>query len=174
MADDWAGGVSAFDLANDADRDTLEEGRHLIRRYMDAKEGLKKLGILRSGRALQGDYAKWLVARFLGLRLSESTVEKGLDATDSEGRTYQIKSRIVSDLSARTLFDLSDPRFRFDYLIAVFFDPELEVPGILRVPHEVVIELGSQTRSTFRLYWRGESSLDSRMERLFWKDGGAD
>ncbi len=165
--------MSAFDLANEGDKDTLEEGRHLIRRYLDAREGLKQLGILRSGRTLQGDYAEWLVARFLDLRLSESTIEKGIDAVDADGRTYQIKSRMVSDLSSGTSFDLSDPRFRFDYLAAVFFDLELEVLGILRIPYEVVIELGSQTKSTFRLYWRGESSLDSRMERLFWKDEGA-
>ena len=165
--------MNAFDLANDEDRDTLGDARHLIRRYLDAREGPRKLGILRFGRTLQGDYAEWLVARFLDLRLRESTVEKGLDATDREGGTYQIKSRIVPSLSARTSFDLSDPRFRFDYLVAVFFDPELEVLGMLQVPHKVVMELGSQTKSTFRLYWRGESSLDSRMERLFWKDGGA-
>lgn len=160
--------VNAFDFVNEEDNETLESARHLIRHYLDAREGLEGLGILRSGRTLQGDYAEWLVARLLGLQLSESSVEKGLDAKDQQGKTYQIKSRIVSDLSSRTSFDLSDPELRFDYLVAVFFNPELDVLGVLRIPYEVVIELGSQTASTFRLYWRGPSSLDSRMERLFW------
>lgn len=166
--------TGAFNLANSADRNTLEESRHLIHQYLDARESLKELGILRSGRTLQGDFAEWLVARFLGLELSESAVEKGVDATGPEGETYQIKSRVVPALSARTSFDLSDPDFLFDYLVAVFFNPELEVLGMLRIPRGVVIELGSQTRSTFRLYWRGESSLDTRMERLFWKDEGVE
>ena len=104
----------------------------------------------------------------LHLQLSESAVEKGIDAKDSQCRTYQIKSRIVSDLSSPTSFDLSDPGFRFDYLVGVFFSPELEVLGVLRIPYDVVIELGSQTASTFRLYWRDPFSMDSRMERLFW------
>ena len=101
-------------------------------------------------------------------------MEKGLDAKDSQGKTYQIKSRIVSDLSSRTSFDLGNPEFRFDYLVAVFFNPGFDVLGILRVPYDVVIELGSQTSSTFRLYWKGMSSLDNRMERLIWSSEGAD
>jgi hypothetical protein len=167
-------GMNAFNLANEEDKETLQSARHLIRRYLDAREGLKKLGILRSERTLQGDYAEWLVARLLDLQLSESSVEKGLDAKDSQGRTNQIKSRIVLDLSGRTSFDFSNPKIRFDYLVAVFFSPAYDVWRILRVPYDVVIELGSQTSSTFRLYWKGMSSLDSRMERLFWSSEGAD
>ena len=166
--------MNAFNLANEEDKETLESAKHLIRRYLDAREGLKQLGILRSGRTLQGDYAEWLVAHLLNLQLSESSVEKGVDAKDSQGRTYQIKSRIVSDLSSPTSFDFSNQKFRFDYLVAVFFSPEFDVLGILRVPYDVVMELGSQTSSTFRLYWRGMSSLDSRMEQLFWRSEDAD
>ena len=166
--------MSNFDLANGEAKEILVKARHLIRGYLDAREGLRQLGILRSGRTLQGDYAEWLMARLLNLQLSDSSVEKGLDAKDFEGKTYQIKSRIVSDLSSATSFDLRDPDFRFDYLLAVFFDSDLEVLGVLRIPYEVVIELGSQTASTFRLYWRGASSLDSRMERLFWSSEGTD
>jgi len=162
--------MNTFYLASEKDKDTLGHARHLLRSYLDAREGLKNLGILRSGRTLQGDYAEWLVARLLGLQLCKSSVEKGVDAKDEEGRTYQINSRIVSDLYSRTSFDLSDPDFRFDYLVAVFFDPNLEVLGMLRIPYDVVIELGSQTASTFRLYWRGLSSLDNRMEQLFWSN----
>jgi hypothetical protein len=166
--------MNAFTLANEEDKETLQSARHLIRRYLDAREGLTKLGILRSERTLQGDYAEWLVARLLDLQLSESSVEKGFDAKDSQDRTYQIKSRIVSDLSSRTSFDLGSPEFRFDYLVAVFFSPGFDVLGMLRVPYDVVVELGSQTSSTFRLYWKGISSLDSRMKRLTWSSEGAD
>ncbi len=160
--------ANTFGLTNEEDKKSLADARHLIRAYLQARDGLTRLGVLRSGRMLQGEYAEWLVSRLLSLRLSESSVEKGVDARDSQGKTYQIKSRIVSDLSRPTSFDLSDPKFRFDFLIAVFFDPQLEVLGVLRVPYEVVMELGSQTRTTFRLYWRGASTLDDRMERLFW------
>ena len=162
--------LGVVDLVNEDDKDTLGHARHRIRNYLDTRKGLKNLGILRSERTLQGDYAEWLVARLLNLHLSKSAVEKGLDARDEEGRTYQIKSRIVSDLSSRTSFDLSDPDFHFDHLVAGFFDLNLDVLGMLRIPYDVVIELGSQTASTFRLYSRGLSSLDNRVEQLFWSN----
>jgi hypothetical protein len=79
-------GMNAFTLANDEDKETLESARHLIRRYLDAREDLKKHRILRSERTLQGDYAEWLVARLLDLQLSESSVEKGLDAKETGRR----------------------------------------------------------------------------------------
>jgi hypothetical protein len=41
--------------------------RHLIRCYLDARAGLKELGILRTERLLQSDYSEWLVADRLGL-----------------------------------------------------------------------------------------------------------
>lgn len=160
--------VNTFGLTNEEDKKTFADARHLIRGYLDARDGLKRLGILRTGRTLQGDYAEWLVARLLSLELSETSVQKGIDAKDYQDRTYQIKSRIVANLSSPTSFDLSDPGFRFDFLVAVFFDPQLGVLGVLRVPYDVVMELGSQTRTTFRLYWRGASTLADRMERLFW------
>jgi hypothetical protein len=109
----------------------------LIRCYLGSRQGLSELRILRSERNLQGDYAEWLVAELLRLKLAESTIQKGYDATDRKGRTYQIKSRIVDSLAKNTSFDWRDINHRFDFLIGVFFSRSFEVLQIIRVPYEV-------------------------------------
>ena len=76
-------------------KEKQELAQYFIRSYIAARQGLKKLDVLRSERNLQGDYAEWLAAGLLDLKLMENTVEKGHDAVDKDGRRYQIKSRIV-------------------------------------------------------------------------------
>jgi hypothetical protein len=163
--------ASRFQFTNKNDNETLIEAERLICRYVEAREALKDLGVISTERNLEGDYAEWVVSRMLDLDLSESAVQKGIDGRDPRGKTYQIKSRRVGELSsARTSFDMRDPSFPFDYLVAVFFSPAFEVLGVIRVPYDVVMELGSQTRSTFRFYWNRRNSKDSRVERLFWAE----
>ncbi len=147
-------------------KEDLPVAKHLIRCYLEARAGLQELGILRTGRSLQSDYAEWLVADRLGLTLSENPVERGFDATDPEGKTYQIKARVVSDLYAPTSFDFREIETRFDYLVGVFFDPSFEVLEMVRVPYEVVKELGSPTASTFRFRWNKSNAQDRRVERV--------
>ena len=163
--------TTRFQFTNEHDNEALIEAKRLIHRYLSAREALKDLGVIRTERNFQGDYAEWIVSRMLDLDLSVSAVEKGIDGQDPQGKTYQIKSRRVDNLlSARTSFDMRDPKFPFDYLVGVFFGPIFEVLGVIRVPYDVVIELGSQTGSTFRLYWNRRSSQDPRVERLFWAE----
>jgi len=78
--------VEAFDEAPEA-RDAFAVAGHLIGCYLSSRAGLKELGILRTERTLQGDFAEWLVAHLLDLELSRSTVEKHVDASDTSGRT---------------------------------------------------------------------------------------
>jgi hypothetical protein len=80
---------------------------------------------LRSERTLGGDYAEWLVAQLLDLKLAESAVEKGIDATDHAGRKYEIKSRRVRSLSQSTSFDFRETEIPFDYLVAVLLSGSL-------------------------------------------------
>jgi hypothetical protein len=145
----------------------LALARHLIAIYLQSREGLKELGILRSERTLQGDFAEWLVAEYLGLALSESTIEKAFDAVDAEGTTYQIKSRIVESLGSNTSFDFSDIEAHFDYLIGVFFDRSFNVMGMIKVPYEVVRELGNQTTRSFNFRWNRKTADDPRVKSIY-------
>ena len=113
-----------FKLKNKSDNKKLVLAKHLVSCYLSSREALKELNILRSERNLQGDYAEWLVSSYLNLELANSSVEKGFDAIDKNGFTYQIKSRIIANLNRNnrnTSFDIKNMNFKFDYLIFLFF-----------------------------------------------------
>ena len=151
-------------------QEILNIGKYFIQTYLASRNGLKQLGILRSERSLQGDYAEWFVANLMGLKLEESTVHKGIDAVDNEGKTYQIKSRIVKTLSQNTSFDIQNIDFKFDYLIPVFFNKSFEILAILKIPYDVVKELGTQTQSSFRFRWNKKVAEDKRIIKIIWPD----
>jgi hypothetical protein len=110
--------------------------------------------------------AEWLVTRHLGVHLAASGVQRGFDATDGRGRTYQIKSRIVRCPRERTSFDFRDLRGPFDHLICVFFSPEFEVLRAVRVPRAVVRALARQNRGRVSFRWSGKTAGDRRIVAL--------
>jgi hypothetical protein len=140
---------------------------HLIACYHASRAGLKELGLLRTDRTLQGDFAEWLAAQLLDLRLSDNTVEKHIDATDAAGKTYQIKSRVVTSLSQSSGFDFRNGDLSFDFLVAVFFDPSFRVLAVLRIPRDVVRAhfRSSPTKSSFR--WTRACASDPRVDYIF-------
>ena len=141
-----------------------------LRAYQASRHGLTTLGILRSERLLQGDYAEWIASRILGLTLATSGVQKAYDATDAAGRTYQVKSRIVRSLDERTSFDITDITTPFDFLIGVLFTPSLEVLAIVRVSFDLAVKMGSATKTTHRLRWNRTNASDPGVEYLFRAD----
>lgn len=147
----------------------LELAQDIIRCYLSARDALWKLGILRSERMLQGDFAEWFVSRMFGLKLPTNTVQAGFDAEDEQGRKYQIKSRIVPDLMEHTAFDISDIDADFDFLVCVFFNEQLAVKGIVQASRDVVKELGNQTQKKFSFRWNRATSQDSRIQKLYWQ-----
>ena len=128
-----------------------------------------KLGILRSERMVQGDFAEWLVSRMFGLTLPDNTVQAGFDAKDEKGNKYQIKSRILPDVMENTAFDIADIEGDFDFLICVFFTERLTLRGIVQVSRDVVRELGNQTKKKFSFRWNRETSGDPRIRKLYWR-----
>lgn len=136
----------------------------LIRNYLESRNGLKELGVLRSERNLQGDHAEWLVAQRLQLTLAESGVQKGFDGTDKEGITYQIKSRIVDSIDSSTSFDIQEISHMFDYLICVFFNTKLEVLQMIKLPRKLVVELVVKNSKNYRLRWNKEMMKNPNFE----------
>jgi hypothetical protein len=127
--------------------------QELIANYIKSRDALKEVGILRTDRNLQGDYAEWIVAKKLNLTLSESTIQKGYDATDDEGKTYQVKSRMVYAADQQTSFDFQSLDHKFDFLIAVFFNKDLDVIKIIKVPYEAVLENAVKNKTNYRFRW---------------------
>jgi hypothetical protein len=127
--------------------------QELIANYIKSRDALKEVGILRTDRNLQGDYAEWIVAKKLNLTLSESTIQKGYDATDDEGKTYQVKSRMVYAADQQTSFDFQSLDHKFDFLIAVFFNKDLDVIKIIKVPYEAVLKNAVKNKTNYRFRW---------------------
>ena len=142
------------------------EVQSLLKDYLSSRDRLKELGILRSERNLQGDYAEWLVAEKLNLILADSAIQKGFDATGNDGKTYQIKSRMVTTIEDRTSFDFQDLAHEFDYLIGVFFSKRLEVIQMIRVPYKTVVELAVKNKTNYRFRWNRESMQNTTVEIL--------
>ena len=159
--------TATMQLAGSA-QEKLELAQYFIRCYSASRQGLARLGILRSERSLQGDYAEWLVAELLGLQLAPSGVQKGYDAIGSDGAKYQIKSRVVASLTATTSFDFRTLESDFDHLIGVFFSPLLDVLGIIKAPYATVADHVSTNTNSVRFRWNRTTERDPRIEKLLW------
>lgn len=142
------------------------EIQELIANYIKSRNALKEAGILRTDRNLQGDYAEWIVAQKLNLTLSESTIQKGFDAVDAEGRTYQIKSRMVYAADQQTSFDFQSLDHKFDYLIGVFFSKDLDVIKIIKVPYQSVLDNAVKNKTNYRFRWHKGMSANAYIEYL--------
>jgi hypothetical protein len=123
----------------------------LLKAHGAVLDELKRRGVVRSKNNPTGDYAEWLAATRLGLKL-ETNSAKGFDATDSEGIRYQIKGRRITPDNPSTqlsvIRSLGDKDF--DILLAVIFDEHWRVLRAASIPHRTVEQL-----ATFRKHQNG-------------------
>lgn len=103
----------------------------------------------------------------LDLQPAVSGVQKGYDATDIDGRTYQVKVRIVKNLSTTTSFDFKAFAHPFDYLVGVFLVPPFDVLAVVRVPFSEVVKHAATTRDGPRLRWNATTSAEPWVEYLY-------
>ena len=134
-----------------------------------AMRELRERDLIRSWNNPVADYAERLVAEKLELELAPP-VAQGYDATDPEGRRYQIKSRrLTPQNTSRQLGVIRKlDQKEFDDLIAVIFDEDLAVQEMWRIPHAVVVEHGRwvKTLNGHRIFVKGPVLDDARVERL--------
>ena len=109
----------------------------LLRLWGNIMRVLRDRNIIRS-RNVVGDIAEGLVCERLGLRMAENLAQRGYDATDGEGYSYQIKGR-VSEANYVAFGSLHGYEERgFDYLILVVFHENFQVRWAVRVPYAIV------------------------------------
>lgn len=100
---------------------------------------LRAREILRTHNNPLGDYAEWLVASHLGLKL-QANAFAGCDAIKEDGTRYQIKARRITPgnqsriLGAIRNYGKND----FDQLIAIIFDEQYDILEAVIIPHEVI------------------------------------
>lgn len=97
---------------------------------------LRDRGVVRSANNPTGDLAEYLFCRAFDWQQAANS-EKGFDATDGEGRRYQIKGRRLHRLNkSRQLSAIRDLN-GFDTLAAVLFDDDYRVFRAALIPREI-------------------------------------
>ena len=145
--------------------------QNFIKSYLASRNGLKEMNILRSERNLQGDYAEWIVSKFLNLTLATSSIQRGYDATDESGKTYQIKCRSWKPATQRaTTFDFKHSvEGEFDYLIGVLFTNDLEVIAVIKTDvFKVQNDIKKYNDHDYRFTLNKARFTNSEVEILYW------
>jgi hypothetical protein len=129
---------------------------------------LRKRDLIRTANTPVGDYAERICCERLGLeRMGFS--EKSVDALGPDGTRYQIKARrLTPENPSRQLGAIRDIESQpFDFLLAVFFNEDLDLKAIWKVPCEVVAEAAfvARTNST-RFVMTPTVEADPRVEQL--------
>ncbi|MFJ4397457.1 DUF6998 domain-containing protein [Pseudomonas sp. NPDC089396] len=145
------------------------EIKDLLKLQSDVIDELKNRGILRTKNNPTGDYAEWLVASALSMKLAKNS-SAGHDAETDAGKKIQIKARrVTADNKSRQLgvirnLDKND----FDELVAVIFNESYEVVEAVSIPHSVIREYSSfrQHVNGHILHIRGALLSDSRIRNL--------
>jgi hypothetical protein len=141
----------------------------LLKLQSDVMGELKSRGILRTMNNPTGDYAEWLVASALGLKLANNSAA-GHDAETETGIKIQIKARRISPSNkSRQLGVIRNLEKKgFDELVAVIFSDSYEVMEAVSIPHSVIADY-----STYRphvnghvLHLRGAVLSDPRIRSV--------
>ena len=123
---------------------------HLFSTYRSILRELKNRGVIRTTNPPTGDYAEFLVARFLGVKLAPNS-EKSWYVRAPDGKTLQVKSRVITNPRAAGERQLSPFRsFTFDEIVIVLFDDQYRIWRAVRIPVELAEE-----RSIFRSHVNG-------------------
>jgi len=137
--------------------------------FADILDELKERRIVRSRNNPVADYAEWLVAQQLGLLLERKS-KRGYDATDQNGKRYQIKSRRLDQtnesrqLSVIRNLEAAD----FDYLIGILFNRDFTVREAYKIPHGVIKEHSrfSKLQNGYILLLQGEVLIAPGVENI--------
>ncbi|MFA6121849.1 MAG: hypothetical protein WCT35_07355 [Sideroxydans sp.] len=115
--------------------------KQLFELYVAALKELKERGVTRSTNNPIADYAELLFMGALDLTLKAKST-KGHDATDTDGRKYEIKGRrVTAHNTSRQLSSLRDLDSKhFDFLGGVLFNEDFSVYKACLIPHDQVLQ----------------------------------
>ena len=107
-----------------------------INRFGDIYLELISSGIVNS-RRIVGDIGEYYACQEMGLIRNTNNVEKGFDAKDDHGKTYEVKTRRVYESGrrksrTRRLNNLVDKTA--DYLVVVVLDHSFQCDGMWKMP----------------------------------------
>lgn len=130
----------------------------LLRRYYQIIDELKTRKVVRTYNNPVADYAEWLVAKKLNLKLSISS-HKGYDAIGKSGKRYQIKARRLRPLKpSRQMGVIRNLKNKeFDILIGILFNEKLDVEFAYAIPIKIILKFAqwSKHQNGYILQLRG-------------------
>jgi hypothetical protein len=111
----------------------------LLNHYTLILDELRERGVVRTANSPIGDYAEWLVAKRLDLKL-ENNSNSGYDAIDRNNIKYQIKSRRITPKNPSTQLSVirNLESHDFDFLIGVLFNAQVKIQKVIKIPHEII------------------------------------
>lgn len=123
--------------------------RQLLELHANVEEQLRTLKIMRSANNPTGDLAEYLFRTAFGWETATNS-QAGFDATDTDGKRYQIKGRRITGLNkSRQLSALRNiSEGNFDFLGAVLFGEDYRVMRAAIIPHAVILLRASFQKHT--------------------------
>jgi hypothetical protein len=120
----------------------------LLELHADVLAELRRREIVRSANNPVGDYGELLFARAFDWKLAPKS-EADADATDADGRRYQIKCRRLAtpEGSRQMGFIRRLPAPPFDFLAAVLLDAKFRVLRGAIIPYELVLSQATPVSS---------------------------
>ncbi len=108
--------------------------KELLIRYRNLLNDLHKTGVIRTSKVVS-DYGEYVVCKLLNLNRSDSKVQKGFDAIDSDGVKYEIKARKETSWHTPNLFRVTKKQLETsDFIIYIEFDDNWEIKKLLKIP----------------------------------------
>jgi len=123
--------------------------RQLLELHANIEEQLRALKIMRSANNPTGDLAEYLFRMAFGWEASTNS-QLGFDATDGDGKRYQIKGRRIAGFNkSRQLSALRNiSEGHFDFLAGVLFGEDYGVMRAAIIPHAVIQQRASFQKHT--------------------------
>ena len=141
----------------------------LLEVYSLIIEELIRRGVIRTTNNPVADYAEYIVAKKLGLKL-ENNSTAGHDAIDENNIKYQIKSRRNNDRNkSKQLGVIRNLELKkFDYLIGVIFNDKFHVLEAYKIPVGAISDYArfSPHQNGHILALKGKVLRDERIEDI--------
>ena len=116
----------------------MSKAKKLLLQYRDIINELRKLDVIRTGKVVP-DYGEYITCKKFKLKRAESAINKGYDATDKEGKKYEIKTRKATAWNKPKVFPVKKSQLEIaDFLIYVEFDDDWNLVRLLKIPTKEV------------------------------------
>ena len=112
------------------------EIKKLLFQYNEILAKLKENNVIRTSKlvAEYGEYVAVLKLKKAGLELAKSG-NKGYDAIDSKGKTYEIKTRKQMPYNTPTNFQVRKEQIKnTDFLLCLYFDNNWKLTKLYKIP----------------------------------------